>query len=36
MARKFLTAEDVRHAGASEIVVDAETIVTPQALAAAR
>src|SRR6185436_18301390 len=36
MARKFLTAEDVRHAGSKEIVVDTETIVTPQAQEAAR
>ena len=31
MSRRFLTAEDVRRAGASEIVVDAGTVVTPQA-----
>jgi len=32
MARQYLTAEDVENAGSKEIVVDAETIVTPQAL----
>lgn len=32
MARRFLTAEDVRRAGAAEIVVEEGTIVTPQAL----
>lgn len=31
MSRRFLTAEDVRRAGGNEIVVDAETVVTPQA-----
>jgi ACT domain-containing protein len=36
MARKFLTAEDVRQSGSGEIVIDEETIVTPQALEAAR
>lgn len=35
MARRFLTAEDVRRAGASEIVVDEGTVVTPQAQEAA-
>ena len=35
MARRFLTAEDVQRAGRAEIVVDEETIVTPQALEAA-
>ena len=35
MARRFLTAEDVRQAGSKEIVVDEQTIVTPQALEAA-
>ena len=35
MTRRFLTAEDVRHATERTIVVDAETIVTPQALDAA-
>ncbi len=32
MTRRFLTAEDVRRAGGTEIVVDADTVVTPQAL----
>ena len=32
MSRRFLTAEDVRRAGGREIVIDAETVVTPQAL----
>ena len=36
MAKRFLTAEDVRHAGSTEIVVDEHTIVTPQALEAAQ
>lgn len=36
MTRRFLTAEDVRRAGGNEIVVDAETVVTPQALEVAR
>ena len=36
MARRFLTSEDVRRANAREIVVDADTIVTPQALETAR
>ncbi len=36
MARRFLTADDVRQKGSGEIVVDAETIVTPQALETAR
>jgi ACT domain-containing protein len=31
MAKRFLTAEDVRGTTAREIVVDAQTIVTPQA-----
>ena len=35
MPARFLTAEDVRRAGSREIVVDAGTVVTPQALAAA-
>jgi ACT domain-containing protein len=35
MPRRFLTAEDVRRAGASEIVVEEGTVVTPQALEAA-
>lgn len=32
MARRFLTADDVRRLGGPTIVVDAETVVTPQAL----
>jgi ACT domain-containing protein len=32
MSRRFLTADDVRRAGGSEILVDAQTLVTPQAL----
>lgn len=32
MARRFLTAEDVRRANAAEIVVEEGTVVTPQAL----
>ena len=36
MARRFLTAEDVRRSGSAEIVVDADTVVTPQAFEAAR
>ena len=36
MAKRFLTAEDVRQSGAREIVVDEQTIVTPQALEAAQ
>ena len=36
MAKRFLTAEDVRHSGSKEIVVDEQTIVTPQALEAAQ
>ncbi len=32
MAKKFITTEDVRRAGSGQILVDAETIVTPQAL----
>ncbi len=35
MTRRFLTSEDVAHAQGGEIVVDAATIVTPQALEAA-
>jgi ACT domain-containing protein len=35
MARRFLTAEDVRRANAAEIVVEEGTVVTPQALEAA-
>lgn len=36
MARKFLTAEDVRRATGTEIVVDEQTVVTPQALETAQ
>ena len=36
MGRRFITVEDVRRAGGGEIVVDADTIVTPQALDAAQ
>ncbi|MCP3914884.1 MAG: ACT domain-containing protein [bacterium] len=36
MARRFLTAEDVRRAGGREIVVEADTVVTPQALEVAQ
>ncbi|MDE0897181.1 MAG: ACT domain-containing protein [Planctomycetota bacterium] len=39
MTRRFLTAEDVRRliqSGGGELVVDAETVVTPQALEAAQ
>lgn len=32
MPRRFLTAEDVRRASGKELVVDAETVVTPHAL----
>ena len=32
MAKKFITTEDVRRAGPGSLVVDSETIVTPQAL----
>jgi ACT domain-containing protein len=35
MARRFLTADDVHRAGTKEIVVDADTVVTPHALEAA-
>ncbi|MBK8178276.1 MAG: ACT domain-containing protein [Planctomycetes bacterium] len=35
MARRFLTAEDVRSAKSREIVVDEQTLVTPQAQEAA-
>lgn len=35
MARRFLTAEDVRRANAAEIVLEEGTVVTPQALEAA-
>jgi ACT domain-containing protein len=36
MTRRFLTSEDVRRAGSGELVVEASTVVTPQALEAAR
>jgi ACT domain-containing protein len=36
VSRRFLTAEDVRRLGGPEIRVDAATVVTPQALDAAR
>ncbi len=36
MARRFLTADDVRRSEAREIVVDGDTLATPQALEAAR
>lgn len=36
MPRRFLTSEDVRAAKSREIVVDPETLVTPQALEAAK
>ena len=36
MPRRYLTAEDVRRAGTKEIVVDGDTVVTPQALDVAR
>lgn len=35
MGRRFLTAEDVRRLGGPTIAVDADTVVTPQALEAA-
>jgi len=35
VARRFLTAEDVRRASAAEIVLEEGTVVTPQALEAA-
>ena len=35
MGRRFLTAEDVRRLGGPAISVDADTVVTPQALEAA-
>lgn len=35
MPRRFITAEDVRRAGSGDLIVDAETVVTPQALEAA-
>jgi ACT domain-containing protein len=36
MARRFLTVEDLRRLNSREVVVDADTIVTPQALEVAR
>ena len=36
MARRFLSADDVRDARGAEIVVDASTVVTPQALEVAQ
>lgn len=36
MARRFVTSEDVRRARGGEIVVDGDTLVTPQALEVAR
>jgi ACT domain-containing protein len=36
MARRWITAEDVRAAAGGELVVDENTIVTPQALEVAR
>lgn len=36
MSRRFLTADDVRRASGAEIVVDAQTLVTPQALEVAQ
>jgi len=36
MPRRFITAEDVRRAEGGRIVVEPETVVTPQALEAAR
>jgi ACT domain-containing protein len=36
MARRFVTVEDVQRAKGGELLVDAETVVTPQALEAAR
>ena len=36
MGKRFLTAEDVRSCGSTEIIVDEDTIVTPQALEAAQ
>jgi len=35
MGRRFVTAEDVRRAAGGEILVDEDTVVTPQALEAA-
>jgi len=36
MARRFLTVEDLKRLNSREVVVDADTIVTPQALEVAR
>ena len=36
MARRFLTAEDVRRSKGAEIVIDESTVVTPQALEVAQ
>jgi ACT domain-containing protein len=36
MPRRFLTVEDLLRAGGREVVIDADTIVTPQALDVAR
>ncbi len=36
MSRRFITVEDVRRAAGGEIVVDPETVVTPQAIEAAQ
>tara|TARA_R110002126_G_scaffold64513_4_gene165143 strand:- start:5230 stop:5736 length:507 start_codon:yes stop_codon:yes gene_type:complete len=36
MARRFITVEDIHRANGAELVLDAETVVTPQALEAAR
>jgi ACT domain-containing protein len=36
MARRFITVEDIHRANGAELVIDADTVVTPQALEAAR
>jgi ACT domain-containing protein len=36
MTRRFVTAEDIRRANGGEMIVDANTVVTPQAAQAAR
>ncbi|MEZ5975206.1 MAG: hypothetical protein R3E96_10305 [Planctomycetota bacterium] len=36
MARRFITVEDIRRVGQGPLVVDADTIVTPQAQLAAQ
>jgi ACT domain-containing protein len=36
MPRRFITAEDIRRVGSGELVVEPQTVVTPQALEAAR